>query len=67
MEEPKNMVSFTPYKLVRLKKAYEQCEPHKTFIFEGNEYLKEYAGYLIQYLDSVFGTKMGHQRKNVPL
>jgi hypothetical protein len=51
----RKMVTFNPEKLRRLKKAYAKCEPHKTFILDGDEYLKEYAGYLIQHLELVFG------------
>lgn len=63
----KTMVSFTWYKLQRFRKAYEACEPGKVFVFEGNEYLKEYAGYLIQHLETVFGKETKKTwRRNVP-
>jgi hypothetical protein len=59
----KTMVSFTPYRLKRFKKAYSECKAG-TFMFEGNEYLKEYAKYVIQYLDIMFEKA---KRQNVPL
>jgi len=44
------MVTFDFTKLVALKKAYEECEG-ESFMFDGREYLKAYAKYLIQYLE----------------
>lgn len=52
--DSRHMVSFNYLKYQRLKKAYAKCAAGKTFMFEGNEYLKEYAGYLIQHLECVF-------------
>jgi hypothetical protein len=47
-------VTFTANKLKAFKKAYKKAKPKEVFVFEGNEYLKEYAGYLIQYLEPKF-------------
>lgn len=47
------MVEFTPEKLERLKKAYAACQSD-SFHFDGCEYLKSYAKYLIEYLDLEF-------------
>ena len=48
------MIEFNPRKLLRLKVVYKKAKPKEVFIFEGNEYLKEYAGYLIEYLEGRF-------------
>jgi len=53
-EEAKNMISFTPEKLKQFKQVYAKCEKGKTFVFENNEYLKEYAGYMIEYLETMW-------------
>ena len=51
-DEPKqDLISFTPEKLVVFKKLYEATEDGKTFMFEGREVLKEYAKYMIEYLE----------------
>lgn len=48
---------FTPEKLRRFKKAYEQAvedhdgDRHAVFMFDGNEYVLGYAKYLIEYLE----------------
>ena len=54
LEKAKTMVSFTPAKLKRFKQAYDKCEKGKTFLFENNEYLREYAGYMIEYLETMW-------------
>ena len=48
------MVSFEATSLPALKEAYEKCAPGEVFIFEGHELLKEYARYLIEYLEMQF-------------
>ena len=50
-----NDVIFTPAKLIEFEKVYKST-PKKVFIFEGQKYLKEYAKYLIEFLDERFGT-----------
>ena len=37
--------------LVRFKKAYQACQGDR-FTFDGNEFLKAYAKYLIEYLET---------------
>ena len=46
-------VLFTPAKLRAFKDAYAKCTGD-TFTFEDNLFLKDYAGYLIEYLDTRF-------------
>lgn len=48
-----NSIVFTPEKLRRFKKAYAECTT-ESFVFEGHEFLKAYARYLIQYLEQKF-------------
>jgi hypothetical protein len=47
-------IEFTPEKLKAFKKLYEGTEAGKTFMFEGKEVLKEYAKYVIEYLEPKF-------------
>jgi len=51
----KNQVSFTLPKLKRLKEAYSAAVIHKkaSFLFDGKEYLTEYAKHLIEYLSAI--------------
>jgi hypothetical protein len=48
--------SFTKEKLKAFKKAYEtaKMKAQATFIFEGDEYIVNYAKYLIEYLEDKF-------------
>ena len=48
----KNQPSFTLPKLRRLQEAYSAAVSHKkvSFMFDGKEYLTEYAKHLIEYL-----------------
>lgn len=52
MEGYKNIV-FNEGKYKRLKKRYEQAVEQKEnqFTFEGDEYVTDYAKYLLQYLE----------------
>ncbi len=54
-------VTFTPEKLKKFKKVYDQHKSDKeaTFEFEGKEYLVGYAKYLIEYLDGEMGKASG--------
>ena len=54
IEPSPEMVSFDRKKLKRFKKAYNECKGD-VFTFEGGDYLKEYAKYVIQYLEMKFG------------
>jgi hypothetical protein len=51
-----NVISWTPAMLARFKEAYALTVAMEmdTFIFEGNEFVVDYAKYLIQHLDTVF-------------
>jgi len=40
--------------LKELKRLYEACPPGGTFMFKGHEILKEYAKYMIEYLETQF-------------
>lgn len=41
--------------LKELKRLHENTPPEGVFIFKEKEWLKEYAGYVIEYLEQVFG------------
>jgi len=60
LNKDKDTINFTPEKLKDFKKLYEATEPGKTFMFEGREVLKDYAKYVIQYLEDQF--KRGVER-----
>jgi hypothetical protein len=51
-----NKVTYTEESIASLKKRYDEAveNDEKTFIFEGNEYLLDYAKYMIEYLEGVF-------------
>jgi len=55
-----NYINFTPKKLAEFKKLYERTEKGGVFLFEGKEVLKEYAGYLIEYLENQFKKGVSH-------
>lgn len=46
-------ITWTTYKLKRFKHAYAECTTDR-FVFEGHEFLKDYAKYLIEYLEREF-------------
>ena len=50
MKSDKVMIEFTKEKLERFKKYYEACDK-ETFTFEGNEYVKGYAKYMIEHIE----------------
>lgn len=52
-------INFTWEKLKEFKQAYEKAKLAgiKEFTFEGNEFVLEYAYYLIQYLEMKFQGK----------
>lgn len=54
-----DIIKWTPEMLVRFKRAYAKALKGDigAFEFEGHNFLPEYAKYLIEYLDSVFGGK----------
>ena len=52
-----HLVHWTPEKLERLKKAYADIKGFNSthvFEFDGHAYVKEYAKYLIEYLEEEF-------------
>jgi hypothetical protein len=50
-------ITFTPEKLVAFKTAHKACTG-ESFWFEDNQFLKKYAGYLIEYLEMKFNPKV---------
>lgn len=40
-----------------LKRLYKQAKPGEVFLFKGEKILKEYAKYMIEYLESLTGNK----------
>lgn len=61
-------INWTPEMLRKFKIAYKQALAkvgrNGTFMFDGNEFVVAYAGYLIQYLDSQFGSQSGPVNRN---
>ena len=55
----KNYMNFTEDRFERFKKAYDACES-SVFIFEHKQFLKEYAGHLIDYLGKEFDNAKVH-------
>lgn len=53
------MLEFTPSKARRFKEVYQDTLEHhrQSFIFEGHEFLTDYAKYVIEYLESRFKIK----------
>lgn len=60
MADERKMINFTPEMGRRLKRTYEEAKRVKkgneTFVFDGNEYVLDYAKYLIEYLEMQWGT-----------
>ena len=55
-------IMFDRPMLNRLKKAYDRAtsESKDMFTFEGNDYVTNYAKYLIEYLEEKFKNKGGN-------
>jgi hypothetical protein len=51
-----NTITWTPEMLKRFKDAYERAinGGNDSFMFDGNEFVTPYAGYLIEYLEIEF-------------
>ena len=47
-----DMITINKEELKDLKALYEKTAPGGIFIFKGREVLKEYAKYMIEYLES---------------
>lgn len=56
-EESFKSVSFSQEDLKEFKKLYEATPAKGIFIYKGNEFLKEYAKYVIEYLEGKFAEK----------
>lgn len=52
---PEQQICITMEELEDFKKMYEKAGPGEVFIFKGNQFLKEYAKYLIQFLEKEYG------------
>lgn len=48
------IISINRQELEELKKLYKKTPDNGTFFFKKHEFLKEYAGYLIQYFEEKF-------------
>ena len=57
--DDRKMINFTPEMAKRLKAAYLEAKKTKqgrdTFVFDGNEYVLDYAKYLVEFLEMKFG------------
>lgn len=55
--EPKTEILWSPGLLAQFKQAYQTAKDDgsEVFIFQGSEFVVEYAKYLIEYLDGMFG------------
>ena len=53
---PRKTIDWTLPMLRRFKKAYGRAVADKkdSFVFDGNEFVTDYAKYLIEYLDKEF-------------
>lgn len=49
-----NVLNITFEDFKNLKKKYKTCKKGEIFIFKGQKILKEYAKYLIEYLEDKF-------------
>lgn len=56
MSYTQETVEFTPAKRDALRAAHTRAvsKGRESFVFEGREYLTEYAKYVLEYLDSQF-------------
>ena len=50
-------ISFTKKSFKKFKAVYETVGEGEVFLFEGKEFLKEYAKYVIEYLENCFKPK----------
>ena len=48
------MIELSPQDVVELKKLSSQHKKGDSFEYKGHEFLKEYADYLIQYLEEKY-------------
>lgn len=57
MGEERKYVNWTPEKLERFRKAHKEAvqTEQDQFTFDGNDFIPEYAKFLIEYLDMTFG------------
>jgi hypothetical protein len=55
MSSSGDSINITREDLKELKLLYDKTPANKTFIFKGREVLKEFAGYMIEYLEQQFG------------
>lgn len=60
MGDERKTINWTPEMLARMKQAYEKEKAagrggKETFTFDGNEFVMDYAKYLIEFLEGKFG------------
>jgi len=55
MPESNDMVEVTRKDFEELKRLYGEAKAGEVFIFKGREVLKEYAGYMIEYIENKLG------------
>jgi hypothetical protein len=55
MSQSGDEVSITKEDLKELKRLYDETPAGEVFIFKGKEVLKEFAKYMIEYLEQKFG------------
>jgi hypothetical protein len=62
----RKMIQWSPEKLQKLKVAYcaAKDQGKKSFLFNGDEFVVDYAKYLIEYLEGEFSRFNQHQAVN---
>lgn len=55
--QSEGMIMMSREDLAAFKRSYEVCKPGGTFFFKGREVLRDYAKYVIQYLEGQFENK----------
>lgn len=58
-QPPVPIISVSFKDFLDLKKLYKECPNGGTFMWKGEKVLKEYAGYLIEYLDTKYERTSG--------
>ena len=48
-----DLLKMSPENIKIFKRKYKSCKDGGTFFFEGREVLKDYAKYIIEYLDDI--------------
>ena len=71
MSDTRTWIDWTPAKRDRFRVAYNEAvtNQREVFVFDGHTFLTTYAGYLLEYLGTIFKEEkynghQGHQTKN---